>query len=74
MTLWPRLSTSRSDIGNGVEVEDMFTLRPAPSTEFQDGCGSQVGWGAHVCKVVPGCMTNTFEDTHAVDGSNEAKL
>ena len=52
----------------------MFTLRPAPSTEFQDGCGSQVGWGAHICKVVPGCMTNTFEDTHAVDGSNEAKL
>ncbi len=37
----------------------MFTLRPAPSTEFQGGscCGGEIGWGPHICKVLPGCIT-----------------
>ena len=34
----------RNDPGNPVEVKNMFTLRPAPSTEFEGGscCDSQV--------------------------------
>ncbi len=37
----------------------MFTSRPAPSTEFRGGshCDSQIGWGRHICKVLPGCIT-----------------
>ena len=37
----------------------MFTLRPAPSTEFEGGsqCDSQIRWGAHICKFLPGCLT-----------------
>ena len=37
----------------------MFTLRPAPSTEFQGGpcCSSQIDWGPNICKVLPGCIT-----------------
>ena len=36
----------------------MFILRPATSTEF-GGCshyGSQISWGRHICKVLPGCI------------------
>ena len=58
MTLWPRFAISRNDLGNWVKVKDMFTLRPAPSTEFRGGscCGSRIGWGPHICKVLPGCI------------------
>ena len=58
MTFWPRFAISRNDLGNWVKVKDMFTLRPAPSTEFRGGscCGSQIGWGPHICKVLPGCI------------------
>ena len=36
-----------------------MTLRPAPSTEFRGGshCDSQIGWGPHIFKVLPGCIT-----------------
>ena len=36
----------------------MFTLRLAPSTEIRGGscCGSQIAWGCHICKVLPGCI------------------
>jgi hypothetical protein len=56
MTFWPRFSISRNDLRNRVKVEDMCTLRPAPSTEFRGGscCDSQIGWGPHTCKVLPG--------------------
>ena len=59
MTFWPRLAISRNDLGNLVKVKDMFTLRPAPGTEFRGGscCGSQIGWGPHICKVLSGCIT-----------------
>ena len=48
----------RNDPGNPVEVKNMFTLRPAPSTEFQGGscCDSQVCQGPHICRVLPGCV------------------
>ena len=41
----------------------MFTLRPAPSTEFQGGpcCSSQIDWGPNICKVLPGCTTADSE-------------
>ena len=59
MTFWPRFAISRNDLGNLVKVKDMFTLRPAPGTEFRGGscCGSQIGWGPHICKVLSGCIT-----------------
>ena len=59
MTFWPRFAISRNDLGNLVKVKDMFTLRPAPGTEFRGGscCGSQIGWGVHICKVLSGCIT-----------------
>ena len=58
VTFWPRFSTSRNDSWNWVEVKDILTLRPAPSTEFRGGshCDSQIGWGPHICKVLPGCI------------------
>ena len=58
MTFWPRFAVSRNDLGNFVEIGDMFTLRPAPSTEFRRGscCSSQIGWGPNICKVLPGCV------------------
>ena len=58
-TFWPRFAISRNDLGNLVKVKDMFTLRPAPGTEFRSGscCGSQIGWGPHICKVLSGCTT-----------------
>ena len=36
----------------------MLTLRPAPSTECPGGsrCDSQISWGHHICKVLPGCI------------------
>ena len=59
MTFWPRFAISRYDLGNLVKVEDMFTLRPAPDTEFRSGScwGSQIDWGRNICKVLPGCIT-----------------
>ena len=58
MTFWPRFSFSRNDIRNQVEIKIFFDLRPAPSTEFRGGsrCDSQIGWGPHICKVLPGCI------------------
>ena len=58
MTFWPRFSNSRNDLGNQVKVKDISTLRPVPSTEFRGGscCGSQISWGPHICKVLPGCI------------------
>ena len=35
MTFWPRFAVSINDLANFVEIQDTFTLRPAPSTEFQ---------------------------------------
>ena len=54
-----RFSYSRNDSGNRVEVKDISTLRPAPSTEFGGGshCDNQIGWGSHIFKVLPGCIT-----------------
>ena len=59
MTFWPRFAISGNDLGNLVKVKDMCTLRPAPGTEFRGGscCGSQIGWGPHICKVLSGCIT-----------------
>ena len=59
MTFWPRFAISRNDLGNLVKVKDVFTLRPAPSTEFEGGsqCDSQIRWEAHICKFLPGCLT-----------------
>ena len=65
MTFWPRFAISRNDRGNLVKVEDMFTLRPAPDTEFRGGscCDSQIGWGPHIFKVLPGCITADSKTT-----------
>ncbi len=59
MTFWPWFAISRNDLGNLVKVKDMFTLRPAPGTEFRGGscCGCQIGWGPHICKVLSGCIS-----------------
>ena len=59
VTFWPWFAISRNVLGKLVEVKDMFTLRPAPSTEFEGGsqCDSQICWEAHICKVLPGCVT-----------------
>ena len=59
MTFWPRFAISRNDLGNLVRVKDMFTLRSAPSTEFEGGsqCDSQTRWEAHICNFLPGCLT-----------------
>ena len=37
----------------------MFTLRPAPGTEFEGGsqCDNQIRREANICKVLPGCIT-----------------
>ena len=58
MTFWPRFSTSRNDLGNQAEIKDISTLRLAPSTEFRGGscCGSQIGWGGHIFKILPRCI------------------
>ena len=57
MTFWPRFAVSRYDLGNLVKVEDMFTLRPAPSTKIRGGscCGSQIGSWPNIFKVLSGC-------------------
>ena len=60
---------SRNDLGNLVSVEDMFDLRPAPSTEFRDGScyDSRTGWRRHICKVLPVCIiphSETPPNTH----------
>ena len=57
MLLWPRFSSSRTALGNRVEVKDMFTLRAALSIEFKGGscCGSQIVWGSHICRVLLRC-------------------
>jgi hypothetical protein len=59
MTFWPRFQVSRNDLGNFVEMKDMFTLKPAPGKEVQGGpcCSSQVDWGPNICKALPGCIT-----------------
>ena len=59
MTLWPRLTISRNNLGPLVKVKDMFTLRTVPSTEFEGGsqCDSQIRWEAAICKFLPGCLT-----------------
>ena len=69
MTLWPRFAISRNDIGNLVQVKDMFTLRPAPGTEFRGGscCGSQIGRGPHICEVLSGCITADSKTPMAQD-------
>ena len=43
---------------NQVEVKDITTLRPGPCKEFRSGshCGSEIGWGCHICKKMPGCI------------------
>ena len=60
-TFWPRFAISRHDLGNLVKVKDVFTLRPAPSTEFEGGfqCDSQIRWETHICILffLPGCLT-----------------
>ena len=58
MAFWPRFAISRNDLGNWVKVKDMFTLRPAPSIEIRGGscCCSQMAWGCHISKVLPGCI------------------
>ena len=65
LTYWPRFSISNNDSGNEVEVRDISTLRPAPSTECRGGscCDSQMGWGPHICKVLPGRITTEIK-TH----------
>ena len=54
---------SRNDLGNFVEIKDMCTLRPAPSTEFQRGscCSSKIDWGPNICKILPGCITTDYK-------------
>ena len=58
MTFWPRFPISRNDLGNWLEVEDMLTLCPIPSTEFRGGScrDSEIGWRLHICKDSPGCI------------------
>ena len=58
MAFWPRFAASRNNLGNLVKIEDMLTLRPAPTTEFRGGscCGIQIDWGPNICKVSPGCI------------------
>ena len=59
MTFLPRFAISRNNLGKLVKVKDMFTLRPAPGTEFRGGCccSSQIDWGPNICKVLPGSIT-----------------
>ena len=58
MTFWARFYGSRIDLGNQVKVKYILTLGPVPSTEFRGGScsGSQISWGPHICKVLPGCI------------------
>ena len=58
MTFWPRFPICRNHLGNLVEVKDMLTSRPAPSTEFRGGSclDSQIGWRPNIFKVLPGCI------------------
>ena len=58
LTFWPSFAIFKNDLGNWAKVKDIVTLRPATSTEFRGGscCGSQIGWGPHICKVLPGCI------------------
>ena len=65
MTFRPRFSISGNELGNQVKVEDISTLRPAPSTECRGGscCDSQMGWGLHICKALPGRITTEIK-TH----------
>jgi hypothetical protein len=69
MTFWPMFTISRNNLGNLVKVKDMFTLRQAPSTEFEGGsqCDNQIRLEAHIRKVLPGCPTagaQTLMDEH----------
>ena len=59
LTCWPDFSISTHDLGNQSEIKDISTLRPGPGTEFRGGSwsDSQIGWGPHIFKVLPGCIT-----------------
>ena len=65
---------SRNEPGDLVEMEDIFILRPASSTEFRAGscCDSEVGWGPRMCKVLPGCIIAHSQTPTHVHGT--AKL
>ena len=56
---WPNFSISTHDLGNQAEIKDISTLTPGPGTEFRGGSrsDSQIGWGTHIFKVLPGCIT-----------------
>ena len=56
MTFWARFYGSRNDLGKQVKVKYILTLRPVPGTEFRGGScsGSQISWGPHIGKVLPG--------------------
>ena len=59
LTCWPNFSISTHDLGNESEIKDISTLRPGPGTEFRGGSSSdsQIGWGPHIFKVLPECIT-----------------
>ena len=52
------LVISRNDLGNQIKIVDISTSRPASGAAFRGGscCDGQIGWGPHICKVLPGCM------------------
>ena len=52
------LATLLNFLGNQAEIKDISTLRPGPGTEFRgSSCSdSQIGWGPHIFKVLPGCI------------------
>ena len=81
LTCWPSFSISRNDSEIQAKIKDISTLRPAPSTEIRGGshCDSQIGWGPHICKVLPRCITAHFKtptnvDQNSVQQQHQAQL
>ena len=62
-TCRPRFSSLRNVLENWIQIKDVLTWRPAPSTEFGRGscCHSQIGWRPYICKVLPGCVITHFK-------------
>ena len=62
-TYGPRFSSLRNVSENGVEIKDVHTSRPAPSTEFRRGscCHCQIGWRPYIFKVLPGYVITHFK-------------
>lgn len=76
LTFWPRYSFWRNDLGNGVKVQDMLTLKPAISTEFRSDshCDRQIVWRPHVCKALHGCIRTHSQTPIHLHDLNDPKI